>query len=498
MFSGPNQDENDPDGIGDTPYNISGGNSQDRYPFIQLYDPSHPVENLDTGERFAAIQDAINDANTQDRHTIFVRRNIYYENLVINKTLTLAGVDKNTTIIDGSGSGNTILISELIDGVNISGFTIQNSGSVTHNSGIKIRSDDNIIYKNNIINNKKGLYIDYLYRDSIRNCTIIGNNIINNSCGVYLAGSNGNIISGNNIIKNKYGVQLGTHGTEHGWGSSDNTIIDNNISYNEYGIDQPDTIISIDRPSQCNTIASNNIKNNTRTGIKLWKSNNNNIINNSISKNDRIGIYIDSLSSNNEIFENTITDNNGSGIEFYDRCRQNKIFANIILNNNGTGIYLNNRCRGNRIFENIIINNTQHGIKLCNLSNNGRIYHNNFINSTEENAWDECNTTWYNVDLEEGNYWDDFENNPGYPEGIYEIPPNGANIDMYPLAGPWTPSVPGDTDHDDDVDLVDLAQLLGHYGMESEATWEMGDFDGDGDVDLSDLAELIGNYGYGT
>lgn len=53
----------------------------------------------------------------------------------------------------------------------------------------------------------------------------------------------------------------------------------------------------------------------------------------------------------------------------------------------------------------------------------------------------------------------------------------------------------GDTDHDGDVDLSDLAQLLGHYGTTSGATYEDGDFDYDGDVDLSDLAELLGNYG---
>ena len=53
----------------------------------------------------------------------------------------------------------------------------------------------------------------------------------------------------------------------------------------------------------------------------------------------------------------------------------------------------------------------------------------------------------------------------------------------------------GDTDHDGDVDLTDLAQLLGHYGAVSGAVFEDGDFDYDGDVDLFDLATLLGNYG---
>ncbi len=53
----------------------------------------------------------------------------------------------------------------------------------------------------------------------------------------------------------------------------------------------------------------------------------------------------------------------------------------------------------------------------------------------------------------------------------------------------------GDLDGDGDVDLTDLATLLGNYGMTSGATWEDGDTDGDGDVDLSDLSALLSNYG---
>jgi hypothetical protein len=53
----------------------------------------------------------------------------------------------------------------------------------------------------------------------------------------------------------------------------------------------------------------------------------------------------------------------------------------------------------------------------------------------------------------------------------------------------------GDLDGDNDVDLADLAELLGQYGLTEGATYEDGDLDGDGDVDLADLAELLGLYG---
>lgn len=55
----------------------------------------------------------------------------------------------------------------------------------------------------------------------------------------------------------------------------------------------------------------------------------------------------------------------------------------------------------------------------------------------------------------------------------------------------WTP---GDLDHDGDVDLADLSQLLGHFGA-SGPTEADGDIDGDGDVDIADLAILLGNFG---
>jgi hypothetical protein len=45
------------------------------------------------------------------------------------------------------------------------------------------------------------------------------------------------------------------------------------------------------------------------------------------------------------------------------------------------------------------------------------------------------------------------------------------------------------------VNLADLAQLLGNYGITSGGTHEDGDLDGDGDVDLADLAALLGQYG---
>ena len=54
----------------------------------------------------------------------------------------------------------------------------------------------------------------------------------------------------------------------------------------------------------------------------------------------------------------------------------------------------------------------------------------------------------------------------------------------------------GDLNGDGFINISDLAQLLGHYGMTSGAVYEDGDMDEDGDVDLSDLAALLSVYGH--
>lgn len=79
----------------------------------------------------------------------------------------------------------------------------------------------------------------------------------------------------------------------------------------------------------------------------------------------------------------------------------------------------------------------------------------------------------------------------GDPDG------NGCLADIYPNNddGYWSYSVDGDCV----VDLADLAQLIGRYGITSGATREDGDIyppGGDGQVDLADLAELVGRYGH--
>ena len=212
---------------------------------------------------FSTIQDAIDYAIFGD--TIYVKKGIYYENIVIDKSIILVGENNTNTIIDGRGAGNVIKINS--DNVTIKNFTIQHSGIYYPNSGINFSSNNNTI-EENIISNC--FYSMTLY-DSSDN--LIQNNIVkeSNNCGIYMTNSSDNFII-NNVIK------------DH--------------NFNGIGVYE-----SSDR----NSLKNNSIFNNGHCGINIKISSMNTIISNNIS-NNYIGIHIPS--TENIIDENIFTNNN--------------------------------------------------------------------------------------------------------------------------------------------------------------------------------------------
>jgi parallel beta-helix repeat protein len=169
---------------------------------------------------YSTIQAAVNTAQTGD--TIFVYPGIYSEQIVIEKTITLTGENKDTVIIDGSLNGNCIKISA--DSVVIESFTIR-KGLI----GINIIQSSGQDIKNNIIrNNWEGMNL-YQVTDAD-----ISNNYVRDNYfeGINPVQSTGNSFSKNRIKWNLIGIYL----TQ----SSNNYILENEINGNTRGIETVD------------------------------------------------------------------------------------------------------------------------------------------------------------------------------------------------------------------------------------------------------------------
>ena len=172
------------------------------------------------GANYKNIQDAINAS--PENYTIFVYSGIYYENIVINKTINLMGEDATTTIIDGKNKGDVIYIFENSKAT-ISGFTIKKSG--INAAGISIHSNNNTITGNNISNNNYGIYSTKSQYNNFSQNTFL----LNNDYGMYItSSSDDNVIFDNVFTFNTVGLRIK--------GSTYNEVSRNLFTDNEKGM----------------------------------------------------------------------------------------------------------------------------------------------------------------------------------------------------------------------------------------------------------------------
>ena len=112
------------------------------------------------------IQDGINNSNNGD--TIFVFQGIYFENIVINKSLNIVGENNSNTVIDGNYG--YYVVNCLNNNIKIQNFTIRNSGGYIGNSGILISSEDIQILNCIIYRTKTGIYLKNVNNVMIESC----------------------------------------------------------------------------------------------------------------------------------------------------------------------------------------------------------------------------------------------------------------------------------------------------------------------------------------
>ena len=427
------------DGIGDTPYNISSGSNQDRYPLMEPWSLEQPSADIYVDDNanpswydathVKTIQEGINNASSE--YTVFVYSGLYLENLEIHKALTLIGENKETTIIDG-GQQNDVIYADTAS-VNIANFTIQNSSNwgvgiiceqsnsiitdcIVKNTRIGIviggqhgGSSNSVVEQCTFYNNLDGIslfktthatvqnnvFIDgggiYLSADTLQewNTQTIENNILNGKLIRYYKNT-GNIVvpidTAQIILANctQMTIQnssfIGTDASIQLGYSSFNTIRNNAFERNgEMGI------MLVSSPS--NTISQNTFTDDPYSVTNFYSPDTTiteNKFSNELGSGESIGIYIGS-STHQLITRNTFTKNLLVGIYLEGWCNDSTITENIVdLNQIGyVGIYTSYSCSFNLIQKNIITNCTYFGLGIEAFSNNNTITQNTIVNNTE-------------------------------------------------------------------------------------------------------------------
>jgi len=226
----------------------------------------------DIKTEFTSIQEAID--TTFEGDTVYIYGGEYYEDILINKSLTLEGKSLNgyAPVVIGN-------ITIAANNVTVSNLHIQNGSgiNIVGYVGTEVEGLSEIIYHNNTIknnviinSNKYGIYLKWAYYTNIS-----GNTIKNNEKGIRLLYAGYTVVKENLIENNEAeGVYC-----SYSW---ENTFYKNIIQNNKRGF-------NFDFYFDENKIYENTIQNNIEYGLYQIEDNNipniiyhNNFINNTI------------------------------------------------------------------------------------------------------------------------------------------------------------------------------------------------------------------------
>jgi len=250
-----------------------------------------PVHNMNLGTSYGSIQEAINDPNTKDGHIILVSEGDYTENVVVHKSVSLVGKNRDKTRIDGRGIGGSSVWLKA-DGSGIMNFTI--IGGIV---GIFVDRTNGSLIANNTITGTA----DYaIYASHTENCRIDGNTAgLNGASGILITNSHDFVVINNKVFSNpSYGLNAN---------DSSNGLISLNFAFNNHfdgiGLGMGTT--------NC-TVCKNTVENNTLRGI-----------------------WVDYESTGNSIYLNNIVGNKIQAIAAYQNSWDNGFEGNFWGNYTG-------------------------------------------------------------------------------------------------------------------------------------------------------------------
>lgn len=248
--------------------------------------------------------------------TVLVMRGHYHEHLLIDKPLTLKGVNRPT--LDGDLEGDVIRITS--PDVTIEGFIIRNSGHdlTDQNAGIYlVPGSDRAVIRDNVINYTLfGLWIE-----KVQNVQVIGNNIT--GMRDRASAQRGN------------GIQL--YNSQHA------QVIDNHVSFTRDGIYVDISHHALFRGNRLHhlrygthymnsnhNVWESNQSFRNRGGLALMEVRNQTVRNNQAWSNSDHGIMLRTMQDS--IVENNIVSGNNRGFFIYD-AEYNTLRGNLIIGN---------------------------------------------------------------------------------------------------------------------------------------------------------------------
>jgi len=374
----------DLNGIGDTPYNISG--SAGTFDYLPIWNIQGPI--------------VINDLPSSPNDWTWATSQVWC-----------------------SGSG-TELDPYIIEGMNIDANETNSCIAIWHSTAY-------FIIQNCSLNNSTSGSNGGVFLTNVTNGRIASNEFNNHrNAGVYGVATDYITVVGNSFENHQHGTYLS---------GSYNEVLDNTFFGDGTG---SGIIIQFSSAFHDNLIDGNTIEN-CWQGIFIFDSDNNTISHNTAVKNLNYGIVVIAAADNNLLLGNILLDNSLSGI-LIDNSVDNTIEDTRAIANQQNGIYLNNADH-TTIHHNRLIDNVLDGVHIATGSTNNLIYQ-NFFGGNGRHGYDNgASNDWNFTTI--GNYWDNHTSPDTSPvDGIVDTPytyiAGGAgSIDYLPIAEDGPPVI---------------------------------------------------------